>query len=79
MEEFAQNWMTNKTLAGPEWENPRYRDQHAEKSPERSLISLLSSMPMILPTRRRRVTWPLRRSIPSASLSIVNKTVRANG
>jgi crotonobetainyl-CoA:carnitine CoA-transferase CaiB-like acyl-CoA transferase len=29
--EFAQNWLTDKTLAGPEWENPRYRDQHAEK------------------------------------------------
>ena len=29
--EFAQNWMTDKTLAGPEWENPRYRDQHAEE------------------------------------------------
>ncbi|HEX6174507.1 MAG TPA: CoA transferase [Candidatus Binatia bacterium] len=29
--EFAQNWMTDKALAGPEWENPRYRDQHAEE------------------------------------------------
>src|SRR5678816_4661625 len=27
--EFAQNWMTSKTLAGPEWKNPRYRDQHS--------------------------------------------------
>ena len=27
--EFAQNWMTDKTLAGPEWENPKYRDAHA--------------------------------------------------
>ena len=27
--EFAQNWMTDKSLAGPEWENPRYRDEHA--------------------------------------------------
>jgi len=27
--EFAQNWMTDKCLAGPEWENPRYRDQHS--------------------------------------------------
>ena len=27
--EFAQNWMTSKALAGAEWENPRYRDQHA--------------------------------------------------
>jgi len=26
--EFAQNWMTDKTLAGPEWENPKYRDAH---------------------------------------------------
>lgn len=26
--EFAQNWMTDKSLAGPEWENPRYRDEH---------------------------------------------------
>ena len=24
--EFAQNWMTDKALAGPEWENSRYRD-----------------------------------------------------
>lgn len=29
--EFAQNWMTDKSLAGPEWENPRYRDEHAEE------------------------------------------------
>jgi crotonobetainyl-CoA:carnitine CoA-transferase CaiB-like acyl-CoA transferase len=29
--EFSQNWMTDKSLAGPEWENPRYRDQHAEE------------------------------------------------
>jgi len=29
--EFAQNWMTSKALAGPEWENPRYRDQHADE------------------------------------------------
>src|SRR4030095_11824870 len=27
--EFAQNWMTDKSLAGPEWENSRYRDAHA--------------------------------------------------
>ncbi len=27
--EFAQNWMTDKALAGPEWENPKYRDAHA--------------------------------------------------
>ncbi len=27
--EFAQNWMTDKSLAGPEWENPRSRDEHA--------------------------------------------------
>jgi crotonobetainyl-CoA:carnitine CoA-transferase CaiB-like acyl-CoA transferase len=27
--EFAQNWMTDKTLAGAEWENSRYRDAHA--------------------------------------------------
>ncbi|MEX0805125.1 MAG: CoA transferase, partial [Candidatus Binatia bacterium] len=26
--EFAQNWMTDKSLAGLEWENPRYRDEH---------------------------------------------------
>ncbi|HXV83216.1 MAG TPA: CoA transferase [Candidatus Binatia bacterium] len=29
--EFAQNWMTDKTLAGPEWENPKYRDTHADE------------------------------------------------
>jgi crotonobetainyl-CoA:carnitine CoA-transferase CaiB-like acyl-CoA transferase len=29
--EFAQNWMTDKSLAGPEWENPRYRDEHADE------------------------------------------------
>ena len=29
--EFAQNWMTDKSLAGPEWENPRYRDQHSDQ------------------------------------------------
>ncbi|HEX2473403.1 MAG TPA: CoA transferase, partial [Lacipirellulaceae bacterium] len=27
--EFAQNWMTDKALAGPQWENSRYRDAHA--------------------------------------------------
>jgi crotonobetainyl-CoA:carnitine CoA-transferase CaiB-like acyl-CoA transferase len=26
--EFAQNWMTDKALAGPEWENSKYRDLH---------------------------------------------------
>jgi crotonobetainyl-CoA:carnitine CoA-transferase CaiB-like acyl-CoA transferase len=29
--EFAQNWMTDKSLAGPEWENPRYRDEHSRE------------------------------------------------
>jgi crotonobetainyl-CoA:carnitine CoA-transferase CaiB-like acyl-CoA transferase len=29
--EFAQNWMTDKSLAGPEWENPRYRDEHSSE------------------------------------------------
>ena len=29
--EFAQNWMTDKSLAGAEWENPRYRDEHADE------------------------------------------------
>lgn len=29
--EFAQNWMTDKSLAGPEWENPRFRDAHADQ------------------------------------------------
>jgi crotonobetainyl-CoA:carnitine CoA-transferase CaiB-like acyl-CoA transferase len=29
--EFAQNWMTDKVLAGPEWENPKYRDAHSEE------------------------------------------------
>jgi crotonobetainyl-CoA:carnitine CoA-transferase CaiB-like acyl-CoA transferase len=29
--EFAQNWMTDRSLAGPEWENPRYRDQHSDQ------------------------------------------------
>ena len=29
--EFAQNWMTSKALAGPEWENPRYRDEHSDE------------------------------------------------
>lgn len=29
--EFAQNWMSDKSLAGPEWENPRYRDRHADE------------------------------------------------
>ncbi len=27
--EFAQNWVTDKSLAGPEWEQPRYRDEHS--------------------------------------------------
>jgi crotonobetainyl-CoA:carnitine CoA-transferase CaiB-like acyl-CoA transferase len=26
--EFAQNWMTDNALAGPEWENSKYRDLH---------------------------------------------------
>jgi crotonobetainyl-CoA:carnitine CoA-transferase CaiB-like acyl-CoA transferase len=29
--EFAQNWMTDKVLASPQWENPRYRDEHSEE------------------------------------------------
>ena len=29
--EFAQNWMTDKSLAGAEWENSRYRDAHGEE------------------------------------------------
>lgn len=29
--EFAQSWMNDPALAGPEWENPRYRDTHAEQ------------------------------------------------
>jgi crotonobetainyl-CoA:carnitine CoA-transferase CaiB-like acyl-CoA transferase len=29
--EFAQNWMPDRSLAGPEWEDPRYRDAHAEE------------------------------------------------
>lgn len=29
--EFAQNWMPDKSLAGAEWENPRYRDEHADE------------------------------------------------
>jgi crotonobetainyl-CoA:carnitine CoA-transferase CaiB-like acyl-CoA transferase len=29
--EFAQNWMTDKSLADPEWENSKYRDSHAAK------------------------------------------------
>jgi crotonobetainyl-CoA:carnitine CoA-transferase CaiB-like acyl-CoA transferase len=32
--EFAQNWMTDKSLAGSEWENPRYRDAHADEVAE---------------------------------------------
>ena len=28
---FAQNWMGDPVLAGPEWENPKYRDTHAEE------------------------------------------------
>ena len=33
--EFAQNWMTDKSLAGPEWENPRYRDEHSDEVAKR--------------------------------------------
>src|ERR1051325_9646046 len=29
--EFAQNWMTDRSLAGPEWENARYRDEHGDE------------------------------------------------
>ena len=29
--EFAQNWMTDSILAGPEWENPKYRDARSEE------------------------------------------------
>ena len=29
--EFAQNWMTDKSLAGPQWETPRYRDEHTDE------------------------------------------------
>jgi crotonobetainyl-CoA:carnitine CoA-transferase CaiB-like acyl-CoA transferase len=29
--EFAQNWLTDKSLAGAEWENSRYREAHADE------------------------------------------------
>ena len=29
--EFAQNWMTDSPLAGPEWEDPKYRDARSEE------------------------------------------------
>ncbi|HKY10260.1 MAG TPA: CoA transferase [Candidatus Binatia bacterium] len=29
--EFAQNWMSDKSLAGPEWENACYRDEHSDE------------------------------------------------
>ena len=29
--EFAQNWMNDKSLAGSEWEHPRYRDEHSDE------------------------------------------------
>ncbi|MBI2533990.1 MAG: CoA transferase [Deltaproteobacteria bacterium] len=29
--EFAQNWMSDPALAGPEWESPKYRDAHSEQ------------------------------------------------
>src|SRR5438067_13424474 len=38
--EFAQNWMTDKSLAGPEWENPRYRDAHSDEVANASANSI---------------------------------------
>ena len=32
--EFTQNWMADPVLAGPEWENPKYRDARAEEVSE---------------------------------------------
>jgi crotonobetainyl-CoA:carnitine CoA-transferase CaiB-like acyl-CoA transferase len=29
--EFVQNWMTDSVLAGPEWENPKYREANSEQ------------------------------------------------
>ena len=29
--EFAQNWMTDSPLAGPEWEDPKYREARCEE------------------------------------------------
>jgi len=29
--EFAQSWMTDKSLAASEWESPRYRDEHSDE------------------------------------------------
>ena len=29
--QFTQNWMTGSILAGPEWEDPKYRDARAEE------------------------------------------------
>ena len=29
--EFTQNWMTDTVLAGPEWENPKYREARSEE------------------------------------------------
>ena len=77
--EFAQNWMTDKTLAGPEWENPKYRDAHAAEVSKASPISSASLPPKNLPRRRNGVILPPPRSTQSDSSSNVNSFGRANG
>jgi crotonobetainyl-CoA:carnitine CoA-transferase CaiB-like acyl-CoA transferase len=77
--EFAQNWMTDKSLAGPEWENPRYRDAHSTEV-SKAFADLSAKFPLSsLPTRRSGVILPLRRSTPWDSSLTVNRFARANG
>ena len=77
--EFAQNWMTSKALAGPEWENPRYRDEHSDEVAQAFAEFIGQFGAHEFATRRKRIILPARRSIPSANLSIVSKTSSASG
>ena len=77
--EFAQNWMTDKILAGPEWENQNTVTRTLRKCRRPSPISSASLPPKNLPRRRNGVILPPPRSTQSDSSSNVNSFGRANG
>jgi hypothetical protein len=79
--EFAQNWMTDKTLAGTEWENRAIRDQHSAEVGAGSLsTSSVSSTPDDFANQAQaRHLAGAPAQYHRRSSSTANKTARANG
>jgi crotonobetainyl-CoA:carnitine CoA-transferase CaiB-like acyl-CoA transferase len=55
--EFAQSWMDDSILAGPEWENPKYRDAHSEEVAKAfaKFISQFTADEFVNEAQRRRL------------------------